>query len=60
MIPTLNLALGLAAAPGAEAGWIRRQETRIVASLNHPNIAAIYGLEESQGSRFHLLELVPR
>src|SRR5206468_4003190 len=32
---------------------------RMLASLNHPNIAAIYGLEESGGQRFLVMELVP-
>ena len=38
-----------------------RQEARLLASLNHPNIAAIYGLEEdeSDGIRYLVLELVP-
>lgn len=35
------------------------REARVLASLNHPNIAAIYGLEESNGTRFLVLELVP-
>ena len=34
------------------------REARLLASLNHPNIAAIYGLEESNGTRFLVLELV--
>src|SRR5262245_32917841 len=34
------------------------REARLLASLNHPNIAAIYGLEESGGVRFLILELV--
>ena len=34
------------------------REARLVASLNHPNIAGIYGLEESAGKRFLVLELV--
>ncbi len=34
------------------------REARLVASLNHPNIAAIYGLEEASGKRFLVLELV--
>jgi serine/threonine protein kinase len=36
-----------------------RQEARLLASLNHPNIAAIHGLEESDGVRYLVLELVP-
>jgi serine/threonine-protein kinase len=35
------------------------REAKVLASLNHPNIAAIYGLEESCGIRFLVLELVP-
>lgn len=35
------------------------REARAVAALNHPNIAAIYGLEETGGSRALVLELVP-
>ncbi len=35
------------------------REARLLASLNHPNIAGIYGLEESNGTRFLVLELVP-
>jgi serine/threonine protein kinase len=35
------------------------REAKLLASLNHPNIAAIYGLEEHEGSRFLVLELVP-
>src|SRR5262249_34064234 len=35
-----------------------RHEARILASLNHPNIAAIYGLEESGDLIFLVLELV--
>ena len=34
------------------------REAKLLASLNHPNIAAIYGLEEHEGSRFLVLELV--
>ena len=35
-----------------------RREARTLASLNHPNIAAIYGLEESGEADFLVLELV--
>src|SRR5579863_5087260 len=34
------------------------REARLLASLNHPRIATIYGLEEFQGIRFLVLELV--
>src|ERR1051325_5724407 len=34
------------------------REAHVLASLNHPNIAAIYGLEESDGIRALVLELV--
>jgi eukaryotic-like serine/threonine-protein kinase len=34
------------------------REARVLASLNHPNIAAIYGVEEAEGKRFLVLELV--
>ncbi len=35
------------------------REAHLLASLNNPNIAAIYGLEESDGTRYLVLELVP-
>ena len=35
------------------------REARMLASLNHPNIAAIYGLEECGGVHYLILELVP-
>ncbi len=34
------------------------REAQLLASLNHPNIAAIYGLEQSDGVRFLVLEFV--
>jgi serine/threonine-protein kinase len=42
--------------PGRVARFQR--EARALASLNHPNIAAIYGLEESSGATLLVLELV--
>lgn len=35
-----------------------RREAQLLAALNHPHIAAIYGLEEAGGQRFIVLELV--
>src|SRR6516162_9604320 len=35
-----------------------QREAEVLASLNHPNIAAIHSLEESGGTRFLVLELV--
>jgi eukaryotic-like serine/threonine-protein kinase len=34
------------------------REAKVLASLNHPNIASIYGFEESNGSRALVMELV--
>jgi len=35
------------------------REAKVLASLNHPNIAAIYGFHEQGGVRFLAMELVP-
>jgi serine/threonine protein kinase len=35
-----------------------RREAQVLASLNHPHIGAIYGLEETNGQQFLVLELV--
>ena len=35
-----------------------KQEAQILASLNHPNIAQIHGIEEAEGTRALVLELV--
>jgi serine/threonine protein kinase len=35
-----------------------QREAKLLASLNHPNIAAIYGLEESNGTHFLVMELI--
>ena len=34
------------------------REAKILASLNHPNIGSIYGLEEAEGVKALVLELV--
>ena len=34
------------------------REAKVLASLNHPNIGSIYGLEEGEGVRALVLELV--
>src|SRR6187455_3473459 len=36
-----------------------QREARVLASLNHPNVAAIYGVEETNGRHFLVMELVP-
>jgi serine/threonine-protein kinase len=35
------------------------REARVLASLNHPHIAAVHGFEQGDGHRFLVLELVP-
>ena len=59
----LNRKVALKFLPEAFAGDSERmarfeREARLLASLNHPNIAAIYGLEQSEGKRFIVMELV--
>ncbi len=59
----LNRKVALKFLPEAFAGDPERmarfeREAKLLASLNHPNIAAIYGLEQAEGKRFLVLELV--
>src|SRR5262245_32935335 len=35
-----------------------RREAQVLASLNHPHIASIYGLEDANGAQFLVLELL--
>src|ERR1700737_993503 len=36
-----------------------QREAKMLAALNHPNIATIYGLEQSGGTSYLVMELVP-
>jgi hypothetical protein len=59
----LNRDVALKVLPTAMASDAERmarfqREAQVLASLNHPNIAAIYGLEESSGTRALVMELV--
>jgi len=59
----LNREVALKVLPAAMANDAERmarfhREAQVLASLNHPNIAAIYGLEESGGMRALVMELV--
>src|SRR5689334_21010518 len=35
-----------------------QREAQLLATLNHPNVGAIYGLEETDGQRYLVLELI--
>ena len=50
----------LPAEVAGDAEWLARsrREAHLLASLNHPGIAATYGLEEVEGKPFLVLELV--
>src|SRR5262245_13450210 len=59
----LNRDVALKVLPSAFASDTERmarfqREAHLLASLNHPNIAAIHGLEESSGVRALVMELV--
>lgn len=36
-----------------------KREAKLLASLNHPGLASVYGVHESEGTRFIAMELVP-
>jgi serine/threonine protein kinase len=60
---TLNRKVALKFLPEAFASDPERmarfeREAKLLASLNHPNIAGIYGLEQADGNRFLVLEYV--
>ncbi len=59
----LNRKVALKSLPDAFAGDPERMArfergAKLLASLNHPNIAAIYGLEQAEGKRFIVMEFV--
>jgi serine/threonine-protein kinase len=61
---TLDREVALKLIPDQFAGDPERlarfvREARLLATLNHPNIAAVYGLHEAGGSHFIAMELVP-
>jgi len=64
-LPRLNTGLGTSAQremPVMQSDHDRlarfKREAQVLASLNHPNIAAIHGLEESDGVHGLVLELI--
>ncbi len=59
----LNREVALKVLPAAFAGDVQRlarlqREAQLLAVLNHPNIAAIYGFEESGPDHLLVMELV--
>src|SRR5262245_52244153 len=61
--PRLNRDVALKILPEGfahDAGRVARfpREAQVLAALNHPHIAAIYGLEQSDGAQCIVLELV--
>src|SRR5687767_953710 len=59
----LNRDVAIKALPGhfdADDERVTRfeREAQLLASLNHPHIAAIYGIEEAEASQFIVLEIV--
>ena len=61
---TLNREVAIKVLPAAFAANAERmarfeREARLLASLNHTNIAVVHGLHEAGGARFLAMELVP-
>jgi len=61
---TLDRQVAIKVLPEAVAGQAERlarfeREAKVLAALNHPNIAGIYGLHEADGTRFLAMEMVP-
>jgi len=61
--PRLERDVAIKALPAHLAGDADRlsrfeREARVLAGLNHPNVGAIFGIEESDGHRFLVLEFV--
>ncbi len=61
--PKLNREVAIKVLPPGVAQDVERlsrfkREAQVLASLNHPNIAAIYGLDEAGDKLFLVLELV--
>ncbi len=60
----LGREVALKVIPDAMAADVERmarfeREARVLASLNHPNIAGLYGIEEADGRKALVMELVP-
>jgi serine/threonine-protein kinase len=55
-----EVAIKVLPAASLDAAWLDRlrREARVMAGLNHPNIAAIYGVEHADGVHGVVLELV--
>ena len=61
--PSLARDVAIKTLPRGSAGeseWLARfrREARTLAALNHPNIAVVHGLEESDGVHYLIMELV--
>src|SRR5215510_8846933 len=61
---TLGRSVAIKFLPAAFLGDAERatrfqREARMLAALNHPNIAVLYGTEEADGHSFLVMELVP-